>query len=375
MIKKRIVFLLPNLAGGGAEQVALTIIKYLKENTSDLEIELVLQEKEGPLLDNNYDYILANRNTLGSILSFYSYAKNKKIDLVVSFMVSSNIVALIVNLLLRKKQRYRTILTTHNNISYEREKANKTFKGKIVSLLIKSLYKNTDKHISVSKGCSREIENYLDNTCSVDTIYNPIPVKEIKSRIHKKPDHRFFDVDTPLIISVGRLHSLKNFPLLFNVIKKVLKKHRVNLLILGEGDERKKLEKIIHNYGIQDNVDLFGFVPCPSDYIAHASLFVLTSKFEGFGNVIVESMACGTPVVSVNAPFGPIEIIGKNSEYGLLVDSYSADRIADAIEKLLESKKLSIFYRQQGLLRADNFDVNKICHQYEQMIRELIDKV
>lgn len=372
MTKKRIVFLLPNLAGGGAEKVALTIIKYLKEHTADLEIELVLQEKSGALLDNNYDYILTKRTTWGSILSFYNYVKNKEVDIVVSFMISSNIVALIVNLLLKNKQRYRTILTTHNNIFYEREKANKTFKGKVLSFLIKVLYKNADKHISVSKGSSSAIEKYLNNKFIVDTIYNPIPVKKIKATIHIKPKHPFFNECIPLLISVGRLHDIKNFPLLLKTLKEILKTKKVNLLILGEGDERINLENLIHEYDLQENVDLLGFVHNPLDYVAHASIFILTSKFEGFGNVIVESMACGTPVVSVDVPFGPIEILGKNSEYGVIVNSNSPEEISASIQKLLEDKELYLFYSQQGLSRADDFDTDKICQEYENLIRGII---
>lgn len=115
--------------------------------------------------------------------------------------------------------------------------------------------------------------------------------------------------NTPLIIAVGRLYLQKDYSTLIRALTELRKQRPSHLLILGEGNERESLERLIHDLNLEEDVVLAGFVNNPLAYMNRASLFVLSSKSEGFGNVLVEAMACGTPVVSTDCPSGPTEIL------------------------------------------------------------------
>ena len=131
------------------------------------------------------------------------------------------------------------------------------------------------------------------------------------------------------------------------------------LMILGEGEERSTLEALVNGMGLDDDVALPGFVDNPYSYMRSAALFVLSSRWEGFGNVLAEAMACGTPVVSTDCPSGPAEIL-ENGRWGSLVPVGDVNAMADAITFQLNSE-CAVEMTESALKR---FDVSRIVNQY-----------
>nr|WP_241878977.1 glycosyltransferase [Psychrobacter sp. PraFG1]UNK05619.1 glycosyltransferase [Psychrobacter sp. PraFG1] len=163
-----------------------------------------------------------------------------------------------------------------------------------------------------------------------------------------------------MVLAVGRLTHQKDFATLIHAFKKVLKNKACNLIILGEGELRCELEKLIKDLNLQDNVQLPGFVNNPYAWMSKADLFVLSSIYEGFGNVLVEAMACGTPVVSTDCPSGPSEIL-ENGRWGSLVPTNDPDSLAEAILKALNNTK---FKSELVKKRAEDFSVDNSLSGY-----------
>jgi glycosyltransferase involved in cell wall biosynthesis len=143
-----------------------------------------------------------------------------------------------------------------------------------------------------------------------------------------------------VLIAVGRLQIQKDYPTLLRAFAQVRQKRPVRLLILGEGKERPMLEELIKTLGVEEDVSLPGFVMNPFAYMARASLFVLSSRWEGLPTVLIEAMCCGTPVVSTDCPSGPREIL-REGQYGQLVPVGEPTALARAIETTLDAKASS----------------------------------
>jgi glycosyltransferase involved in cell wall biosynthesis len=143
----------------------------------------------------------------------------------------------------------------------------------------------------------------------------------------------------------------------------VIKACLARLVILGEGEERASLKAMVRDLGIEDVVDLPGFVKNPYAYMSKAKVLVLSSAWEGFGNVLVEAMAVGTPVVATNCPSGPAEIL-ENGKYGQLVKVSDAKAMAEGILAELDGPANTELLQH----RARQFSYDKIADQYLELL-------
>ena len=141
---------------------------------------------------------------------------------------------------------------------------------------------------------------------------------------------------------------------------------QIRLFIIGKGPERTTIEKLIHTLELEKYVTLLGYVDDPYPYYKHADLFIMSSVFEGFGNVLVEALATGTNILATDCPSGPSEIIGNN-QYGTLIHNAIPTQYAEAIVKSLEEKAISPELCEK---RAKDFCIHKITKQYLQLINQ-----
>jgi glycosyltransferase involved in cell wall biosynthesis len=176
---------------------------------------------------------------------------------------------------------------------------------------LRKLYGQADTIICVSNGVARSLGKILERSAEeFHVLPNPVVTPELDELAAQPIDHPWFTPgQPPVILGVGRLCRIKNFPLLIKALALVRQKFEARLVILGEGKHRAKLTDLAVRLEIGDAVDMPGFVENPYAFLSRAGLFVLSSRWEGFGNVLVEALACGIPVVATDCPSGPSEIL------------------------------------------------------------------
>lgn len=356
---KKVALYIPSMNGGGAERVMLALANGLAEK--DILVDLVLNKMDGPYLKNASEKInIVNLNTsrvLSSIIPLAKYLRKEKPDVILSAMNYVNIVTVLAQL--ASGSNTKVIVSEHNNLT-ETKKELSFVKGRILTSLMSWAYRKANGIVAVSNGVADALTNELKiDRNKITTIYNPIFSEDLIKRSQELILHPWINKTAPpLILGVGRLDPQKDFKTLIHAFKQVFEKQDCNLIILGEGELRPELEKLIKSLNLDDNVQLPGFVDNPYAWMSHADLFVLSSIREGFGNVIVEAMACGTPIVSTDCPSGPSEIL-EDGKWGELVPSGNSDLLAQSIIDSLDNP-----VKVDVRTRAEFFSVDNAVNKY-----------
>lgn len=380
---KKVLFIISSLGGGGAEKVILNILLHIDRDK--IKPELLLYEREGEYLaDLPSDvpikalkkkerddgkikwrifgitwFILINRMT--------KFLKSEKPDVIVSFMWYTNFVTLLSKRLSRI--RCRVIVSERYGLSASHE-------GWIIEflrrLVIRFFYPKA--HIIVVN--AKEMDIQLRNMFNIPqekiaVIYNPVDLKKINQMGMEDTNHYWYAEKIPVITAIGRLTLQKGFICLLKSVHILISENiPCRLIILGEGPEKKRLKKLALELGIDNKVSFLGFQQNPYKYLKRSTIFVLSSIYEGFPNVLLESMALGIPSIATRCPTGPEEII-TDGVNGILVPPSDERALADAIKKLLLDKDLRKRLSEAARKRAEDFRVEKIIKQYEDVIENL----
>lgn len=235
---------------------------------------------------------------------------------------------------------------------------------RLVALLSKRIYPRADKIICLSEGVAKELHQKVPGTQALTSVINNYGLKAVAGEIAFDP------AQLTKIVACGRLISLKGFDLIVEAIAQ-LKDPSLELTFLGDGPEKVPLKALAKRRGVEDQIKFAGFVTNPADYFRKAHLFILSSYYEGFGNVIVEAMGAGCPVIATDCPYGPAEII-SSGENGLLVPVADAGAIAMAIARLKDAPALRKKLAEGALQRAQDFLPAPITRQYHQELRSLV---
>jgi glycosyltransferase involved in cell wall biosynthesis len=364
--KKRIAFFLDALHGGGAEKAVVNLLKGLAQR-DEFDLDLVLATKEGPYLDLVPQEVrIIDLNTgraVKAILPLMNYLKENRPWALIGNMGHVNVVASIATELSGIKTKL--VLVEQNTVSANQSKLKR---AKLVELLMKFLYPRADVVAGVSAGVARDLEQYLGlKKETVKVLNNPVVNEDLITQSQTSLDHPWFAANRPpVFIAVGRLNPQKDFPNLLNAFAQVRKQQEARLIILGEGEERLKLEAMIDNLGIGEDVSLPGFVKNPYAYMKHASCFVLSSRQEGLPTVLIEAMACGCPVVSTDCPSGPEEILNRGT-YGLLVPVKNYAALGEAMLATLKNPPQHELLMQ----RANEYSTEKVVETYLSLLHEL----
>jgi len=212
---------------------------------------------------------------------------------------------------------------------------------------LRRLYGQADHIICVSQGVAEDMAHILGGACPpISILPNPVITPEFENLAAQPLDHPWFARgEPPVILGVGRLSLIKNFPLLVRAFARVHPDTGTRLVILGEGKQRTELLRLGEQLGVGAWMDLPGHVANPYPYMARSALFVLSSLWEGFGNVLVEALACGTPVVATDCRSGPAQIL-ESGRFGALVPVNDPQALADAIVNTLNNRLPADFLKQ-----------------------------
>jgi len=310
----------------------------------------------------------------GMFFSLVKYFRKKHPDIFVSASPHINTLVVIAKIISGVKTKI--VLTEHNNFSFFAITARSSYRRFVAKYILpyfmRIFYPLSDAIICVSKGVAEDLIKIIKYKNKVEIIYNPAQNNRIYELMEESVNHPYFlNPKIPIILAAGRLVRQKDYPTLFLAFKLIIKKMPARLVILGEGSEREKLEKLVLQLGISENVVFLGYQKNPYKYMKNASIFVLSSIEEGFGNVIVEAMACGTPVVSTNCKSGPGEII-ENNKNGILVPVGDYKALSEAIIRVFESHSLRQTLSIEGAKRAKYFSAEKSVREYEKVFKKIM---
>ena len=354
-MKKKILFIVPSMRGGGSERVISIILKNL--NRDNFDIILVLLKKEGKYLEDlpaDIEIIdLEITKARYSIVKIIKIILSKKPDIVFSTLGYLNILISIIRPFFSKNIKFIARESSIASIQNKQEKYPKLF-----DFLFKYFYKNFDLIISQSNYMKNDlVQNYKIDKDKIKVINNPIDLEIIERLSEEKLDEK---VD---LLAVGRLDENKNFKDIIQILPEL----SYNLTILGEGKEKKNLLNLAKNLGVENKVKFLGFQSNPYKYMKNAKVLILTSKYEGFPNVLLEANACGTPVIAYKCPGGTEEII-KDGLNGFLVKCGNINEL---------KKKIQIVYRYNWKKNNiekyinDCYSVKKIIKEYEKELNDL----
>ena len=333
-----ISILLPDLRGGGVERIRLVLAHEFARN--GYEVEFVLLQAKGELLDeanSSFSVVDLNVHRIRFVpLKLTEYLNFRKPSvLLVAMWPLTSISAISVFL---SRAQVRLIISEHCDLTSQY--LNNGFIHKIFRRLSMSIsYRLAHSVVCVSKGILLGIaKDSLMRASSLELIYNPLTPRNPPSSISLQVAEKSWKGPAgSRVLTVGSLKKQKNHVLLLRAFSQ-LKNINASLLILGDGPERTHLELIAHELGVSDKVEFAGFKKDPSAYFCTADVFVLSSDYEGFGNVILEALGFGLPVVSTDCPHGPAEILAQG-KYGKLVPTNDVDLLMSAIESSLKSDR------------------------------------
>jgi glycosyltransferase involved in cell wall biosynthesis len=287
-------------------------------------------------------------------------------DLVCSVMDYSNLLALGTVATLRKRPKVVALVQIPPTIELGKTR----FGRDVVLPLIRKTYRRADRIIALSRGVKADL-------CSIDpglaaniTVIHNACVDDRLQAPDPEADAKVPSASRPVLVAAGRLTYQKGFPDLLEAMALLRKTHDAELWILGEGPDRTALEAQIAQLGLGSCVKLLGFQSAPQAFFKKATLFVLSSLYEGFGNVVVEALGCGTPVVSTDCPHGPSEII-QDGVNGLLTPVGDPNALAAAMKRVLDDPALRSRLSIAGLERSKAFHGSVIAGLYGAELRRV----
>ncbi|HEY1025863.1 MAG TPA: glycosyltransferase family 4 protein [Sphingobacteriaceae bacterium] len=365
-MKPKIFLIIPSLNKGGAERVISLLSNTLDERGYEIILVLLNYTRNSYKLNKNVRIVYLNMRgpATGLFNRIYSATRRffklmslvdkEKPKLIISFITSANM--------------WGSIAGNLFNIPYivsERSNPDKTI-GRLTTLMQKFifiLYRKANAVVLPSRGMLSGLKNVnFRQLTNVVSITNPLT--EFKAFSEKKVHPRQF------VLAVGRLNWVKGYDRLIDAYSQVETDR--DLLIVGEGPERVRLQKQINGLGIGHKVFLAGAKDNIHDYYKQSDLFVLSSHYEGFPNVLIEAMSAGCPVIAVDCHFGPAEII-RNEENGLLIPNDDTLMLAAAIDRLLKDDRLRtrMAVNARSVLKTNSID--SVVDRWEELIASATD--
>ena len=333
--QRRAAIFIQDLRGGGAERMMVNLANGMASR--NLAVDLVLAEATGPyveLVDPAVRMVdLRAKRVAASPWALAGYLRRERPDALLSALLHVNVAALIAR---RLAPAGRLVISERNTVSVDLTNIGSR-SIRLARWLARHLYARADGIIAVSQGVADDLVAFFglppERVCVINNpVVTPYLLRQAAAPL---ADAWFRDSDRPVILGIGKLWPQKDFGTLIAAFARLRQRRPARLAILGEGAERPRLAALVRELGLDGDVALPGFVDNPYACMARASLFALSSRWEGSPNVLVEAMACGTPVVSTDCPSGPGEIL-EGGRYGPLVPIGDAERLADAMARLLD---------------------------------------
>ena len=360
----KISFFMPSFSYGGVEKNFITVANEMSNN--NYLVNFVVCNYSGELfalLSKKINIVnLKCIRVRKSLFPLIRYIRKTPPDFLISGPDFPNFISILMKLIIRPKTK--VIVTQHNFFDVECKKLG--IHGKIQPLLIRLLYPQSDKIISVSNGITEYLISHGINKKKIKKIYNPIDISFINYMADCLPEPNIDNLPKDYILFIGRLSSVKNIELIiksFDIIQEKLSE--VKLLIIGDGEERKKLEYICKNLQMCDRVIFLGALINPFYFLKRCRLLAISSLSESLSIVTIEALSLGKNVVSTPCS-GPIEVL-NNGEFGYISKEFNNENEYASLLVLALQKPLSNELLKR---RSMDFDISKIIAEYQNLFSD-----
>ncbi len=370
--RRRICFVLPSLNGGGAERAAVQILNGLDPDRWDRS--MFLFAREGPYLaDVDPAIRIAAADTAsrwGRWRALRSFVIGERPEVVMAFLSYFSVLSAVRAANTGAKVMFNlqtpmSAFLTDADYQWRRRWHKAAF-----ATVARIGYGAADLIVATSQGVASDLTSaFAINPDRIRVLANPVDVARVRAASAEPIDAPILPPGTgPLIVAAGRLADAKNYPLMIEAFAALAQKMPVRLCILGQGELEGSLRQLIAARGLGDSVSLAGFQANPWKYIARADVFLLTSRYEGFGNVLIEAMACGVPVVAT-ASAGTRDIVQHGVD-GMLVEAHSPQSVAASVLGILESPGRRATMSGAAQRSADRFAIEQVIARYETVLEQ-----
>ncbi len=336
---KSLTFFLPDYGDGGLERMFVNLASQIARN--GIRVHFIVCDITRPYLDDLDKSV---------ILTATDQDQQRMIDALTAHLNQDNPDVLLtakelgLPVALTAKQRSssttKIYLRAITNISarIQRRHLLQKIKGLLEVRRLRKLYRQLDGIVAVSQGIATDVHAISGiPTAQIQVAHNPVVTPQLLERAEQPVEHPWLQQQNiPVVMATGRLTKQKNFELLIDAFAIVRKQRPLRLIILGDGARKTKLQKQADKLGISEDIDLYGFNPNPYSMLRHASLFVLSSNWEGSPNALTEALAVGCPSISTNCPSGPQETL-QGGKFGPLIPMDDVQAMATAMMETLDN--------------------------------------
>ncbi|WP_224076582.1 glycosyltransferase [Planococcus chinensis] len=369
---KKILFTIPNLDGGGAEKVLVTLLNNLNPKKYDITLFTIFDEgvNKNYLNKNIKHESFFKKSFKGNTILFkflspkqlYKLMIRKEYDIVISYLEGPT------TRLVSGCPFPKTTLLNWVHIEVNNEKMIiPTYRSKEEAVLT---YDRYDKTIFVSETAQLAFEETFPSVNKNFLVkYNTVDDSLIRKKSLEIVSDLDFDSKKINLISVGRFTEQKGYIRLLKIISKLVEeKFEFRLYLLGKGEEEKIYRQIIKKNNLEDYVTIVGFKENPYKYIAKCDVFICSSFREGYSTAVTESLIVGTPVITTLCS-GMKEILGEENEYGIITKNTEQD-LYNGLREFLTDKKMQNYYKQKASERSDYFKLKKTVKEIEELLDE-----
>ena len=376
-MKKKVLFLIHDLGGGGAERVLVNLVNHMDQERYDITVQTVFRGGvNAKLLHENITYRCSKAKSIpGSsfVYKFFparilykQFIGNKYYDLMIAYRsgIPSKIISGCPDENVGK-------LTW---IHYGDSRHSLYFMPWMLKKSAFKAYSKFDRVVAVAQTAAKSFSEYT-GIQTVEVVYNTNDSERIRQLMDLDINDcvQMYETSITHLVAVGRLMPQKGFDRLISIISDLRKNdYNIDLTIVGEGVERERLEQQVKDLGLDGIVRLPGFTDNPYSYMKHADLLVCSSREEGLSTVITEALIIGTPVVSTDVS-GAKEVLGFHNEFGIVTGN-SEEQLRQGICKLLDNSQLLAHYKMKAQERGTQFSTAQTVDEAQKLFDAIIAK-
>jgi glycosyltransferase involved in cell wall biosynthesis len=373
-LRMKVCFVIPSLAGGGAERVAVQVLNALDHKRWDRSMYLF--ERTGPYLTDLSPSISLHVAPAGSRLGQWRalrrFVRNERPDVVVAFLSYLSVLTAVRAAAVGSRVVFAIGTPMSAFLLDEDYRWSRPWSRRMFTAAMRIGCAVADLIIATSRGVADDlIASFSGRPGHVRVVNNPVDVAALTAAAQDPIDPT--DAarwNRPVIVAAGRLAAAKNYPLLIEAFALLRQRMPASLFILGQGDQEPSVRALIAERGLGECVHLCGFRRNPWSYIARADVFALTSRYEGFGNVLAEAMACGVTVVATSSP-GTQEIVTSGTN-GLLVERHEPAAFAEGLARVLDDAVLRRCLAETGRRQAEQYRTESVALAYDRVLTEVL---